>query len=159
MALTTAQLSALKADIAASEFSGLAHTPDNAFLIANAYNTTASPDFTVWRTNVSTHEAKTAMVWTEFIGRSQGERDAWQFMLANGTINASDPNVRQGVQDIFSGPSGATSRANLVAVAKRLATRAEKLYAVGVGSTASPATMAVEGFISLVDVQAAWDLP
>ena len=50
-------------------------------------------------------------------------------MLSNGTINAADNNVRQGILDIFSGAQGATSRANLTAISRRLATRAEKLFA------------------------------
>jgi hypothetical protein len=99
------------------------------------------------------------MVWTEFIGRSAGERDAWQFMLSNGFINAADANVRQGIQDIFSGPGGAGSRASLVQIAKRSATRAEKLFAIGTGTDVSPGTMVIEGSLGFQDVQAARELP
>lgn len=157
MALTAAQLTTLKNDIAADPaFASVPHNSDGAFLVAAAYNLPASPDFTVWKTDVPTSQCKQAMVWTEFIGRSAGEREAWQFMLSNGTINASDANVRQGILDIFSGAQGATSRSNLTAIAKRLATRAEKLFATGTGSNASPATMAFEGSLSYQDVQNAW---
>ena len=154
--LTSAQLSILKADILADPaLASQPNTSDGAFAIAAAYNLLVAPAFLVWRTNIPTMTAKSAMVWTEFIARSAGERDAWQFMLSNGIINAADPNVRQGIQDIFSGPSGAGSRANLIAIAKRNATRAEKLFASGTGSDASPGTMTFEGTLSYQDVQLA----
>lgn len=156
MALTTAQLATLKADILANPtLSSQPMNSDGHFFIAQYYNVTASPDFWVWRTNVPTKDCKTAMVWTEYIGRSAGEREAWQFMLSNGIINAADVNVRQGIQDIFSGPSGLQSRTNLTNIARRLATRAETLLATGTGSTASPATMGFEGNLSFQDIELA----
>lgn len=156
MALTPQQLTTLKADILADPaLAGQPNNSDGAFAIAAAYSLLASPDFIVWRTAVSTSDCKKATTWTEFIGRSQGERDAWQFMLSNGIINAGDANIRQGIVDIFSGPSGATTRAALVAIAKRKATRAEKLFATGTGSDAVPATMTFEGNLSYQDVQTA----
>lgn len=156
MVLTNAQLSALAADIAASEFSALPQTPDNAFAIAEAYNLGAEPVFVVWRTDVSVKDAKNAMVWTEYVGRSHSERDAWRFMLANGILDASDVNVRQGIQDIFSGPQGAGTRSNLTAIAKRNASRVEALFATGTGSGGSPGTLVFEGTIGYRDVLRAW---
>lgn len=156
--LDNAQLLVLKADIAAKilpgqPLEGLDPTnTDQAFAIADYYNMDSSPAFIVWKTFVSTSDCKTATVWTEYIGRSQGERDAWQFMLSNGHIDASDSNIRQGIQDIFSGPSGATTRTNLVAIAKRTANRIEELLATGTGSDASPGTMTHEGQITYEDV-------
>jgi len=155
--LTTEQLQTLKADIAADEtFAGIPHNSDGAWEIAAAYNLAAIPAFVVWKTDVPTSLCKQAMLWTEYIARSAGERDAWQFMLSNGTINAADVNVRQGIADVFSGPGGATTRANLTAIAKRNATRAEKLFATGTGSDASPATMSFEGSLIYQDVLQAW---
>lgn len=156
MAFTLAQLQLIKAEIVVDPaLNGQPNTADGAFEIAQMLNTIAVPDFTVWRTNVPTADCKKAMSWTEFIGRSAGERDAWQFMIANGTLNAGDTNVRQGVQDIFSGPQGLVSRTNLLNIAKRLARRIERVLATGVGSSASPATMGFEGTISFGDVLAA----
>lgn len=154
--LTPAQLTTLKADINADPV--LAAHPNNsdgAFAIAVAYNLPASPVFRVWKTNVPTAVCKQAMVWTEFIGRSVGERDAWVFMLSNGFINAADANVRQGVSDIFSGAGGAGSRTALLAISKRDATRAEKLFATGTGSDAVPAVMSFEGNLTYQDVDSA----
>ena len=158
MALTNEELVILRDDIASDPaFAGLPHNSDGAWAVAAAYNLQAVPDFYLWKNTLSTADCKTAMVWTEFIGRTAGEREAWQFMLSNGEINPSDVNVRQGIADIFSGPSGLQSRTNLVAIAKRLATRIQKLFAVGTGSASVPATATVES-ISYQDVQDAWGL-
>ncbi len=157
--LTAEQQAILKADILADPIlAAYPNNSDGAWAIAQAYNLDASPAFVVWKTAVPTSECKKAMVWTEYIGRSAGERDAWQFMLSNGIINAADVNVRQGIADVFSGPSGLQSRTNLLAIAKRSATRAEKLFSTGTGSDASPAKMAFEGNLSYQDVQAARNL-
>ena len=156
--LTTAQLQALKADIASDPvLDALPKNSDGAFAIAQAYNLAADPIFVVWKTDVPTSDCKKAMVWTEYIDRSVGERDAWVFMLSNGTINAADVNIRQGIQDIFSGPNGAGSRAALIAIGKRNASRIETLFAEGTGSDASPGTMTFEGSLSYQDVMQAWN--
>ena len=158
MALTTAQLQTVKANIDGDPtLSVIPKNDDGAFQIAGIYNATAAPDFIVWRTSIPTAEVKKAFVWTELIARSAGERDAFTFMLSNGFINGADPNIRQGIQDIFSGPSGLTSRTNLLALAKRKATRLEKLLATGTGSDATPATMGFEGNVSYQDILAAFN--
>jgi hypothetical protein len=73
------------------------------------------------------------------------------------TMNPSLANVRQGMADIFSGStnSAPAQRAHLTAVSKRTATKAEKLFATGTGTDATPATMTFEGRLSYDDVQAA----
>jgi hypothetical protein len=168
-ALTTAQLQTLKASIAASEFSALPKNADSAATVAAAYNLDASPDFWVWRTSVtksefvnSTSGDGTTFNWTGtgFIGRSQGERDAWREIF-NGTdsCNPSLANVRQAFADIFSGATAPApaNRTHLLAVARRRCSRAERLYTTGTGSTASPAVMGWEGTLGGDDVQNAWN--
>lgn len=154
MALTTAQLALLKADILAA-FPGVPNTDDQNFAIADAYNLLASPAFIVWKSTLETKAVFDALEWTTFIGRSVGERDAFTLMMRNGVIDPSRPNIRQGFTDIFSGPSGATQRASLLVLAKRSATRAEKLFSTGTGTDALPATMTFEGNLSFSDVSAA----
>lgn len=166
--LTLLQYQTLKADILADPILA-AHpqTSDGAFAITVAYNLPATPDFWVWRTTVPQHEIVgatspdgTVWSWTAYISRSQGERDGWREMFADtGGVNASRPNIRQGLADIFSGPSGAAQRTHLLAIGRRTATRAEKLFAVGLGTPASPATMAVEGALTYQDVLTARSLP
>lgn len=154
--LTTAQLATLKADILADPtFSAMPNNDDSNFAIAAAYNLAASPAWIVWKTTVTTADAKDAVNWTEYIGRSQAERDAFQFLLSNHVINPARPNVRQGIADMFSGQNGATTRNALLAISKRSATRVEKLFSTGTGSDATPATMGFEGTLSYQDVSAA----
>lgn len=152
--LTTAQLATLKADILVN-FPSVANNDDGHFAIAAAYNLLASPAWTVWKTSLETKAVFDALEWTAFIARSTGERDAFGLMMRDGVIDPSRSNIRQGINDIFSGPGGATQRASLVALAKRFAARAEKLFSTGTGTDAVPATMTFEGNLSYSDVSAA----
>jgi hypothetical protein len=183
MPLTTAQLQTLKADIAANTatatwqgvptaINALPNNSDANFAIADWYNATAAPDFWVWRSSVTKSElvnttstdadgvTTRTFNWTGtgFITRSQGERDAFA-ALFNGTnsVNASLPQVRQAFADIFSGNTAPapSNRTHLLNVARRKATRAEKLLAAGTGTAASPATMGFEGTLSYFDVGSA----
>lgn len=165
MPLTNAQQAALKADIAADPvLNAQPVTSDGYQAIADAYNLIFSPDFWVWRTSVGQLEIVTTTTadgtvwsWPAFIARSQGERDGWREMFADGgSVNAALVNVRQGFADIFSGSTNNASaqRTHLLTVARRKATRAEKLFSSGGnGATATPATMGYEGPISRDDVQ------
>ena len=95
----------------------------------------------------------------------------WGVVDATSYLNAENateslPNMRNAFQDCLtnvpSTAAGTNQAAGWVAVQaamQRLANRAEKLYATGTGTTASPATMVVEGTITADDVQAARNLP
>lgn len=162
--LTPAQQATLKAYIEADgTLNALPHNSDGAFAIAEALKADASPDFIVWRTSVAEREFTddtsgegTTWSWPAFIARSVGEQAGWTAMFRNGTINAAKANVRQGFADIFSGAanSAPAQRTHCAAIGKRKANRLEKLFATGTGSTASPATMAVEGDLSWSEVRA-----
>jgi hypothetical protein len=162
--LTAAQLQALKSDLAAN-FPTLQDEE-----AAAQYNVPANPDYWVWRSFVpdseiyaATSPDSTTWSWTIFIGRSQGERDAWRQMVnMAGGLNPSLANVRAGVADIFSGAGGVNQRAYLLSVGRRKSTRGEKLFATATaggagqrGSTANPDTMGFEGLITAADVSQA----
>lgn len=174
MQLTTAQQQALKADIIAASdpaCQALEADPtssDLAVAVAALYNLNASPDYWVWRTSVAKHELVNTtsidvdgttprnFIWigNGFITRSAGEQAAWR-ELFNGTdsTNTSLSNVRQAFTDIFSGTGNAASnRTHLANVARRKASRIEKLLATGAGTAASPSTMGSEGPLSYPDV-------
>jgi hypothetical protein len=165
-ALTSAQLQTLKTDIAASpDLSFQPNTADGAFEIARLYNLTASPSFTVWRKNVSITEVGDRISGTELAGLSSLNNTRLQTVVvlsANG-INPSLPDRRQFFDDIFSGAGGVQTRANLLALWKKLATRGQKLFSTGTGSDVSPATTAAnigDGFlVSITDVLIARELP
>lgn len=177
MALTPAQLATLKANIlAAGDTAGLRDSPDGRDEIARLYNLTAAPDFYVWRTSVAEAEfvgtagvdvanagAATNWSWVGagFITRSQGERDAWNRLFMGGSCNPSLANVRQALADILSGGTAPApaNRNHLLVIAKRKATRAEKLFATGTGSFAPPAMLVVEGAVTFADIDAALNLP
>lgn len=157
--LTPSQLQALRADIDADgTLSQIPNTPDGAFEIASVYNQLVSPAWTVWKTNVSTHEIRSVLVWAEYNELTVSKQNAFQFLCSNGIVNAGLTNVRAGIQSIFAGPQQTGNLVALVAIAKRLATRAEKLFSTGTGSSASPATMTFEGQLSYQDVLAAREL-
>jgi len=155
MALTPAQLTTLKNNIIADgTLNALPNNSDGAFAIAIAYNLPASPNFTVWKTNVSISDVGQKFNGTELAGLTTLNNTRLQTLavfLAAG-VNPSLPDNRQFFDDIFSGAGGTNTRANLLALWKRLATRAEKLFATGTGSDPAPATLVVEGALSFQDV-------
>ena len=154
MPLTPAQLTALKNDIAADEvLNPLPNNDESGFQIRDAYNAAASPSFTVWRTNVPVDEMTKVFVWTAIDALSAGKARIWEWMSKSGTIDASNANVRQGFVDAFGGASATVTA--VTPVMKRLATRAEKLFATGTGSNGSPGTMAFEGQLLVSDITAA----
>lgn len=168
MPLTLAQKQALKADIIAAsdpECVALEASPTNsdlAFAVKDLYNAAASPDYWVWRTSLTKHAVTsetsvdaTTFSFPQLIARTVQEQFGWQ-ELWNSTLscNPSLPNVRQGFADVFSGAqAGPTAqRAHLLAMARRKATRVEKLLASGSGTTATPSVMGYEVPLSFQDV-------
>lgn len=152
--LTTEQRSALQAFIQADPVLSL-FTPsaDNAYAIADAMNVIAEPAFKVWRSDITVYEIRNVLVWSEYDVLSVSKQNAFQFLCSNGIVNATNINVRQGIASIFTGPNQAGNLSALIALAKRSATKAEKLFATGTGSDATPATMGYEGSLGYQDVR------
>lgn len=133
-------------------------------IIAEAFNVPSNPAFIVSRTSLSRHEiltgtsrANTTFAWAAgaYITRSQGERDAFREMFNDsGTVNPGLASIKSAFADIFSGAGGAGNRAHIDSLSKRVATRAERLYATGVGSEVVPGTLVFEGDISSNDISA-----
>jgi hypothetical protein len=163
MALTTAQLQALKASIAADPvLSALPLTSASAQVIADAYNEPASPAYVVWRTSLSRHEAQSdGFDWTQCDNLTTGQARIWEWIFnTTGSMNPSEPGIRSGITECWKGTAPKVAVATFVlGKCKRNASRAEKLFATGSGSTASPSTMAFEGALSSDDVQQARELP
>ncbi len=165
--LTSSQMAVLKADILADAvLAAVPNNSDGAFQIAAAYNLLASPAYWVWRTKVKKRELTntvgpdgTAFNWqgNGFITRTAGEQLAWQELFdETHSVNAALTNVRQAFADIFSGTgNAAANRTHLLSAARREATRGEKLFATGTGSTALPAIMLFEGPLGFQDVNEA----
>jgi hypothetical protein len=157
-ALTSAQRATLAADIAANPtLNNQPHNSDGATFIQQFYATTASPNFTVWKTSVPIMQVGNAFDATELGNRTTLENTRLQTlaMYLGSGVNPSLSTVRQFFDDIFSGAGGVNTRTALLALWKRLANRGEKLFATGTGSDVSPATMVVEGTISVIDIMQA----
>lgn len=160
MILTTQQKQLLKTTIQGDPaLNGLFGTSGNAAqAIADAMNLPASPAFTVWKTNVEIRDVGDNIVGTDLAGLSTLNNTRLQtaVILGGGGVNASLADRRAFFDDIFSGAGGSATRAKLLTLWKRLATRAEKLFATGAGSDAVPATMsAAEGLLTVENVDQA----
>lgn len=158
---TQVENDALKAAIMAdpTQVTNIANGNDG--LMAEWFNGIST--FIVWRTYVTQEEYQsredlgTTFNWSStggFIGRSQGERDAWRTIFASGSANPSKANVLAAFDDIFSGTgAGAVAnRAHLLAVSKRPATNAEKALATGTGTSITPGLLTFEGTVQVNEV-------
>ena len=159
MALTTAQLTTLKAAILAdATLNAYPNTADGNFdMCTQKLNVAASPAFIVWRTKVSISDTGQAFNGTELAGMTTANQTRLQtiaqYFVAG--YNAALLDVRQMFNDIWSGAGGSTTRANLLVLWKRSALLGEKIFASGTGSDASPATLTYEGTLSYIDVMTA----
>ena len=157
------QLTTLKAAIAAEtnpDFVAARTSGNNSTMLA-WFNSPAEPEYIVWRTNVTRYEIQDddAFNWTVVDNLSTGSKyRIWEWMFGNsaGAINAAKANIRAGIAATWVGNAQLLAvQAMVLAKCKRAATKAEKLFATGTGSTASPAVMNVEGVLSIDDIRAA----
>lgn len=116
--LTTNQLTLLKADILAdSTLATWAATGRMANEIAGVYNSTASPDFIVWRTSVTAEEWAMAIIGgggaSQLDALTASKRDSLLW-ACNRTLNPANPEVRVALND-FCGSQN-TLKAALVVV-------------------------------------------
>ena len=161
MALTVAQLPALKAAIAAETYPAFVvyRTNGDNGEMANFYNTPST--FVVWKTRVSIADTGPAFNGTEWAGMTSANHtrltDVAQWVSQG--YDASKSDIRAMFNDIWSGAGGATTRANLLALWKRFATKGEKLYVTGAGTDATPGLLVFEGSITASDITNARNLP
>lgn len=164
MALTLEQLQAIRAAIDADPaLSAQPEGPDGAFAIAAAFNLPAEPTFFVWRDSVPISEIMgNGFDWTLVDNLSAGKARIWEWMTQLGAINPSQANVRAGIIAAISGTGAAfpTMRTAVFGHCQAAATRAEKLFATGSGTTSNdqgvgPGTRTFAGLVSYTDVLAA----
>jgi len=145
MSLTDAQYTTLanhiRANIEPEVVAALAIRNDTE--LAKLYN--LDTDFYVWKTSITPDEYRGAVVWTEVDTLNAGNARIWEWVTNyfTGNLDASDANVRQGIADAFG--AGTTTRANLLALGKRLASLYEEVFATGTGTEATPGTMVLQG--------------
>jgi len=176
MNLTTAQQQTIKNYVLADPvLNSYQSNSDGAYAIATALNMLANPDFFVFNTKVLVSDIYDNISWAKYTPTDapdntvtyqnralicQLKLDVVQMLLLSRTyFDASKATQVQGLKDaltsIPSGSSGANLNAGWTSVQNiiyRKATILEKLLANGTGTTAAPATMAIEGFIYFQDV-------
>lgn len=155
--LTPEQLAILKADILADPALANAYDED----VAHAYNLSAEPEHIVWKSAVDPDEImRNGMDWTQVDNLTVGKARIWDWMTRLGSFDPSKLNIRAGIDAAWVGTAAMLAvRATIYTHCKRPATRAEKLFASGIGTTVSPATMGFEGFLTYADISAARNLP
>lgn len=153
--LTPEQLQTLNAAIIADPvLNAIPKNVDGAFEIAAQLNQPSSPDFIVWKTNVSVDEImRNGMDWARVDNLSVGKARIWEWMGRLGTFNAAKANIRAGIDATWVGTAADLAvRAMVYTHCKRTATKGEKLFATGTGTMGSPATMSFEGNLTYRDV-------
>jgi hypothetical protein len=160
--LTSAQLQTLKTNILATPEAESLYVNGDLIALANYYNSTASPDYWVWRTKVtradiynSVSPDATTWNWTTYKSQSVTEQNAWTQMFMGDEADFSKKNLRDGVAAIFTGSAPQLAQqTHVLAMGRKKATRLEKLFAVdttgsgaGRGISTDPDTMVVEGII------------
>lgn len=164
MPLTNAQKALLRDHInVSSDLNIFPNSNDGNIEVKNLLNLQASPDFYVWRTEVSRTEVynstspeATTWNWTTYKNQGATEQNAWTQMFMGDRADFSKPNLRAGIAAIFAGSAQANAqRDHCLAMGKRLAKRGEKVLASGTGSLATPATMTFEGNLTADDVESA----
>ena len=156
--MTPAQLVTLKAAILADPvLNAYPQNSDGAYNMAIFLDQPATPDFIVWKTSVDPDEVmKNGMDWTRVDNLSVGKARIWDWMSRLGTFNPSKTNIRAGIDAAWVGTAADLAvRAMVYTHCKRLATKAEKLFASGTGSDAAPAVMTIEGRLQYSDIEQA----
>jgi hypothetical protein len=160
--LTTAQLAALKAAILADPvLAAFPNNDDGHFGVAAELNKDASPAFFVWRSTVTSLAImQNGFDWSRVDNLTVGKARIWDWMMRTGELNPSLPNVRAGVLAVFNVAADLATRLAIFQHCQRPASRAEKLFAVGPGTTTTeqaigPALMVFEGQLNYQDISAA----
>ena len=153
-ALTAAQKVALKTYIQGQGDLNTLYTNGDLSGLAAALNANSSPAFIVWKSAVTVRETGKVFDGTEWAGMTAANHTRltdvalWVSM----GYDPSKADIRAMFNDIWSGAGGTNTRANLLALWKRTATRAEAVFATGTGSDASPATLVYEGTVAFQEL-------
>ena len=154
--LTEAQRTTLVADILANQDTADKYAIGDLSSLAELYNAAAAPAFTVWRSVLTPEQARTAITGGDGLAQldnlTAGKRDSlfWTF---DGNTYPANADQRAAIVNLCG--TQATLKAAILAAQKRLANRAEAIYATGTGTTAVPGLLGWEGQLSVNDVSTA----
>lgn len=154
--LTQSQLTTLKTAMLAETDPELVsyRTNGQTSLIMDWYNGVAEPDFIIWRDAVTKDEIyANGFDWVQVDNVTEPKWRVWNEIFWSGAMNPSKPNVRAAIAEVWKGTSDKLAvQTYVLGKCKRPATRAEKLFAVGVGSVASPANNVLTSDLTEYDV-------
>ena len=151
--LTAAQMTTLAAAIRADTDQAVIDALDirNDVLLAELYN--AATAHVVWRSVLTAEAARSAITGGAGLAQldnlTAGKRDSLFWTLDGDTFPAN-ADQRAAINDLCGSQNAL--KAAILAAQKRTCTKAEKLFATGTGSDASPATLGWEGTLSYTDV-------
>jgi len=167
--LTPAQCATLKTDITNDATLTTARTNRQDDVIAAAYNADATPPFWAWKSKLSRSDIilGTSVDATNFsiaglTARTVQEVLAFQTLFDPITTltNPMNLRVRLNFANLQNGPTPQdTNVTHMLAMARRLINRLERLFATGTGSTASPGLMVFEGPATTQLIACALNLP
>lgn len=182
MPLTSAQNSAIKADILANaDMNTLPNNSDGSFEIARLYNLPANPTFSVWRTDAPVSAILDAINWSLYtpndapdntstytnraLNIQTKQMNLQNMVIGRDRLDCNKVNIRAGLRDaVIAVPAGAggaavspggASGATVLNNCTRNATRLEKLLAVAgqANDTTGTVTARVMGFEGTVSYQ------
>ena len=148
--MTPAQIAILRPVVQAEPSLAQAVLTGQDNVIAAWLNALAVPPFIVWKTSITKNQVGEAMNSAEVGGLTTANTNRLMVMQAySEAFNPSRADTRAGFDGVFAGAGGVLTRAALLALYKRSATRAEKVLAVGNGLDATPATMTFEESVTI----------
>ena len=172
MPLSGSQLADLKTNIAANtntvSYGGssvainmLPNDPDANLAIANWYNLDAAGPFYIWhfaRTRMENRRAvmNTAGSANQLDALTGSKREALLWAIDD-TVDCRLPAVRTSIEDLCGSQN--TLKSAIIDSFKLVASNAEKLFATGTGTLASPADASLWGDITAAEVLSARNLP
>ncbi|UCC32129.1 MAG: hypothetical protein JSU86_07570 [Phycisphaerales bacterium] len=164
--LTDEQIAEFAVDLAANQDPDIVDALVNGRtgFIAKWYNQEAVPAYWVFKTSVTTDDARKAFDWEEILtGAPVDALNRWAFdtLMANGDFDPSSENNRNGLARMFTGQPN--TKLNILAASTRKGSKIEKLFAQaatgpggGDGSAQTAAAVAVfVGEVTTEDVQKA----
>lgn len=126
MQLSNSQKNALRTAILAEAALSALVQARNDPAIANYCNADANPVQKVWKDSMSSSALFDATSLNDYIGRSAAERQAYDLLMSVGTVDPTRASIRNGVVNIFSGPTNSGSRGTILTAMTRNASWLEQ---------------------------------
>lgn len=146
--LTSAQLTTLKNAINSDPNLAAPLAAGDLGAITAYYNANGASN--LWRPDIEVSELNNGIVWADFIGLTIAKQNGYFAMTQGGFVNATASNIRSGFSSVFG--AGSASLTNLTAIAQRVGTRLELLFATAAGAASVTATNVYGYTLTTADV-------